>query len=108
MTTDDSDLAGASLPYGDDERDFENAREVFPMVLDKDFTGQTDPKDFRPVASMENEGPKASSALASATLLTSTIGLEDVSKEDLDDPVNQTVKKDMSEVTTSENGLQTS
>lgn len=88
MLPDDDDMAGATQPGRPDEPSLDNAREVFPFVLDKDFTGRTDSKDFRPIPEFpENEVPKASSVQEFATPPISTIGLEDVSKEDLDDPV---------------------
>lgn len=66
-------------------------REVFPVSMERDF------KDFRgqDVNEEKDFTPKALSALDSAATLPSVTGMEDVSEEDLDNPVQSSVEKDL-------------
>jgi hypothetical protein len=67
----------------------DTARQVFPVSFEKDDL------DFRGVVEEDEPVvPKASSVPVSASTQTSVTGLEDVSLEDLDKPVQTNVAKD--------------
>jgi hypothetical protein len=86
MAQDDFTMAGATqekMPEVQSE-----AQEIFPVRFDKDY------KDFRPeTGEAVDEVPKGWSARASVTTSTSPTGLEDVSREDLENPVMLSVVK---------------
>lgn len=86
MSQNNPEMAGPTQPPSPDET---NARQVFPVLFEKDyldFTG-TPPED-EPVI------PKASSAPVSVTTQTSVTGLEDLLEEDQESPVQTNAVKD--------------
>jgi hypothetical protein len=86
------ELAGATQEPSQPEPNVETAREVFPVVFEKDY------KDYRPVAEDQpDEGelaPKSSSAPASADTLRSVTGLEDLSDESSETTAQPPAEKD--------------
>lgn len=90
---DDNELSPpVSGPTVPEERDPANAREVFPIRMERDF------KDFRgipvPVDGIEKDlAPKVSSAQESVATPPSVTGMEDVSSEDLENPAPPSVAK---------------
>ena len=104
METDNYALAGTSA--GDKpEQPVGEAREIFPVKFDKDYM------DFRVQTGEEiDEVPKGWSARASVTTSGSPTGLEDVSREDLENPASLSVVRDSQETSSvqSDSGKQTS
>lgn len=96
MAEEMSDLAGVSSDHvrPDENRSPDTATEVFPIRLEKNFTDL----DFVPRAEREPEEgtlvPKSSSAPVSVAQPSSPTGLEDVSSDDLENPVQASVEKD--------------
>lgn len=101
MSANPYEMPGASDPGK--PREAEEAVEIFPILFDKDYL------DFRGVQEADEiADPKSSTAPASVETPSSPTGLEDVSEEDLDNPVQVNAERDTSPVTPSETSTQTS
>lgn len=107
MNQNANELAGAAQEPFRPEPNLDTAREVQPIILEKDYL------DYRPKSEAQVEeaiAPKSSLVQASVVPPTSPTGLEDVSEEDLESPVQPSAEKDKSPETTKpiESGSQTS
>jgi hypothetical protein len=101
------ELAGASQEASRPEPNPDTAREIHPVILEKDYL------DFRPKSETDVEeaiAPKSSLVPVSVASPTSPTGLEDVSEEDLGTDALPNAEKDRSQQSSppSENGSQTS
>lgn len=100
MSENPNELAGATQEPRRPEPNQETAREVFPVVFEKDYM------DFRGVETPD-EGelaPKSSSAPASVDTPRSVTGLEDLSEEESGSPAPTNAEKDKSPTTSEPEG----
>lgn len=94
----ESEMAGATQEPVAPPVDPDQAREVFPIMFEKDDM------DFRPIDPAEKEVsvPKSSSAPVSVEQPQSPTGLEDVSEEDLAKTAQVPAEKDKSQTSTTQ------
>lgn len=95
-----NELAGATQEPVAPEPNPDTARQVFPVMFEKDDM------DFRPTDPdvKEASAPKFSSAPASVVSQPSPTGLEDVSEEDLVTTAQVPAEKDKNQTTTTQTG----